>query len=85
MSAYLSLSDSLSILGNAFLAPSLLATANRVSSDPEVEGRPAVFSPQPPSCSPVEEVNFADRAGFSEGEANKTSSKGGELNQIKGK
>ncbi|XP_034441983.1 F-actin-capping protein subunit beta isoform X2 [Hippoglossus hippoglossus] len=24
---------------------------------------------QPPSCSPVEEVNFADRAGFSEGEA----------------
>lgn len=28
---------------------------------------------QPPSCSPVEEVDFADGAGFSEGEANKTS------------
>lgn len=29
--------------------------------------------PQPPSGSPVEEVDFADGAGFSEGEANKTS------------
>lgn len=28
---------------------------------------------QPPSGSPVEEVDFADGAGFSEGEANKTS------------
>lgn len=38
-----------------------------------------VFSPWPPSCSPVEEVNFADRAGFTEGEALKTSSAGDEI------
>ncbi|XP_019963205.1 F-actin-capping protein subunit beta isoform X2 [Paralichthys olivaceus] len=37
---------------------------------------------QPPSCSPVEEVNLADRAGFSEGEAKtkKTSTAGGVKN-----
>lgn len=63
--------SSLSILGNAFLAPSRLAEAERARSDPDIQPGP-VFWLQPPSCSPVEEVNFADGAAFCEGEANKT-------------
>lgn len=69
--AYLPHHSSLSILGNAFLAPSRLAAAERARSDPDVQPGP-VFWLQPPSCSPVEEVNFADGAAFCEGEANKT-------------
>lgn len=64
--------SSLSILGNAFFAPKLLAAPEQALNNPDVQPRP-VFCLQPPSCSPVEEVNFADGAGFSEGEANKTS------------
>lgn len=75
VTAYLLHHTSLSILGNACLAPRLLAAAEKARSDPDMLPGP-VFSLQPPSCSPVEEVNFADRAGFSEGEANKTSSPG---------
>lgn len=63
--------SSLSILGNAFFALTLLDAAEKARNDPDVQPRP-VFCLQPPSCSPVEEVNFADGAGFSEGEANKT-------------
>lgn len=68
--------SSLSILGNALLAPSPLAAAERALSDPDVQPWPC-FLLLPPSCSPVEEVNFADRAGFSEGEASRKTSSAG--------
>lgn len=53
LTAYLLHHSSLSILGNAFLAPPLLAAAEKSPEWPGHAKRGPVFWRQPPSCSPV--------------------------------
>lgn len=42
--AYLQYHSSLSILGNAFLAPSLLAAAEKARSDPDMQAGPVFLT-----------------------------------------